>query len=188
MLGDGHISPTQIIITLNNNEITYIKYVKFLIKKLFNATPHLCKTHGKNTTRSNVSDIYVGSVDMVKYFLNMGLVSNKVRFQVDIPKWIKINKKFVVGFLRGFFDTDGSIYKLRFGVQISYTNASIPLLRSTKTLLETLGYHPSKMSRNSKTSAFRIYLTKRIELCNFLNKIISANQKHIQRAKSFGII
>lgn len=182
MLGDGHVSPTQVLVTVNKNEKEYLQRLKELMRGLFGVEPHCSMSKSLNKSRLNVVDIYIGSTKIVKYFLKMGLVMNKVKSQVDIPSWIKENKIFAKGFLRGFFDTDGSIYKLRFGVQLSYTNASLPLLFSARELLIKLGFAPSRIGGIS------FYLTKRNNLYRFFSEIQPKNQKHIDRARSFGII
>jgi len=177
LLGDGHVAPTQIIITVNQDEQPYAMHVSKLIEQLFHVTPHRAKK-----THHHVDDLYVGSVDLVRYFLAMGLVPDKVRAQVDVPTWIITEPLYAIRFLRGFFDTDGSIYKLRYGVQLSYKNASQPLLATTKHLLNQFGYHPSSISAKA------VYLTRRGELSQFFSKIAPKNQKHIDRARRFGII
>jgi DNA-binding transcriptional regulator WhiA len=129
-----------------------------------------------------VVDIRLGSTEIVRYFLKMGLVHNKTDSQVDMPKWINSRKDYQSAFLRGLFDTDGSIYKLKFGVQICYKNASIPLLESTRKILLCLNYKPSQISYRS------LYLTRKEDLRRFFKEIRPANQKHISRARLFKLI
>jgi intein/homing endonuclease len=107
---------------------------------------------------------------------------NKVEDQVGVPEWIFEKESYQKSFLRGFFDTDGSIYKLKFGLQIAFCNKSIPLLDSTKKILLGLGYHPSKIS------AYKIYLTRKPDLYRYIREIGFGNKKHLGRAQKFGII
>lgn len=81
-------------------------------------------------------------------------------------------------FLKGFFDTDGSVYKLRFGTQISFTNKSLPLLQSTRRMLLLLGYQPSSIS------GYRVYLTKQKSILRFFKEIKPANPKHLVRFRN----
>lgn len=182
LLGDGHISDTQVIVYANSLETDYISYVQRLITDLFKDSPRTSSFLSVRAKKHHVIDIRIGSVNLVKYFLRMGLVKDKVAQQVDIPKWIFRNRKYRIGFLRGFFDTDGSIYRLRFGVQICYKNASAPLLGSTREILLSLGYKPSQITCRS------LYLTRKEDLCRFFKEIRPANKKHIDRASSFGVI
>lgn len=181
ILGDGHISPTnsQLSITLNSNlDREFIEFVSKLMATLFST--HVSKLPRHKTA---VTNILITSVEVVKFLRGVGLYSsNKVKAQVDVPDWIKSNSKFWGPFIRGFLDTDGSVYKLKFGVQMSFTNHSLPLLKTTKDLLVQLGYHPSKIS------SYHVYLTRKKDLVRYASEIGFSNQKHFHRAKSFGII
>lgn len=177
MLGDGHLSHTQICISISREETKYLKYVSSLIKGLFNITPKYI-----DRVEENTYDIYVGSVELVKFLKKMGLVSNKVQQQVDIPRWIFSKPKYSVSFLRGFFDTDGSIYSLKFGTQMKFCNRSMPLLQSTRKILLDLKYHPSKIS------GCNLYLTRKYDLVRYAKEIGFGNKKHFERSKRFDII
>lgn len=173
MLGDGRLSPTQIMVTLGTKELSYAQYVADLICLLFGPTPKI------STRKNGYRDVYFGSCDIVDWLKKEGLVHNKVALQVDVPGWIFDKPEYIRYFLRGFFDTDGSIYKLRFGIQISLTNESRPLLISVRRSLIELGFHPSVISVN------HVYLTRRAEVGRFFKEINPANPKHQERFKLF---
>ena len=178
MLGNGHISQGQIWIYINTkNDRKYISYVKGLLETLFGISPG-CYCRRKK----NMVELFLSSVDLIKYLKGKGIsVSNKVRSQVDIPQWIFTKNSFKKSFLRGFFDTDGSIYKLRFGIQMSFTSRSVPLLQSTRKILLSLRYHPSRVTGP------KLYLTKRADLYRYITEIGFGNRKHLKRAKNFGV-
>lgn len=185
MLGDGHIANSQnarskqIWIYINTTtDKEYIPYVKNLLKRLFRL-PIGCH-YRKN---QDMADLFVTSVDLINYLKNKGLFeTNKVKHQADVPQWISSEKSYQKAFLRGFFDTDGSIYQLKFGIQMSFCNRSRPLLNSTRKILLNLGYHPSNVS------SFKVYLTRKPELHRYGQEIGFGNPKHLERAKKFGII
>ena len=110
--------------------------------------------------------------------------SNKVRDQVGIPGWIFGSREYRRRFIRGFFDTDGSIYRLkRFdAVQMSFSNRSMPLLDGTRQALLDLEYHPSRVSDHS------VYLTRRGDVEKYVQDIGFGNAKHQDRAKAFGVL
>ncbi|CAN5734064.1 hypothetical protein BH11PAT2_BH11PAT2_09860 [soil metagenome] len=124
-------------------------------------------------------DVYIGSVMLTDWLRKEGLVSNKVASQVDAPQWIFESSDFKTAFLRGFFDTDGSIYRLRFGKQISLTNKSLPLLYSLQRMLIELGYKASAVSSD------RVYLTKKSDINRFFDEVRPANTKHLRRFEIF---
>lgn len=173
MLGDGHLTPTQITITLGNKEFHYVQYVAKLINKLFMLKSKIIKRKG------GYYIVYFGSTEAVRWLVAMGLKFNKVKNQVDAPKWIFEHDEYIKSFLRGFFDTDGSIYKLKFGVQLSFTNRSLPLLESIRKGLSLLDFSPSNISY------FRIFLTKRWDIFEFFDTINPANVKHQERYLKF---
>lgn len=169
MLGDGHLTPTQVTVTLGNKEESYVRYVTRLINKLFNIEPKVIIRKG------GYHIVYFGSTVVVRWLLSMGLVFNKVKNQVNVPSWVFTNNDYIKGFLKGFFDTDGSIYKLKFGVQLAFTNRSLPILGSLHRCLSLLGYNPSNISQ------FRTYLTKKKDIISFFKTVNPANAKHQKR-------
>jgi hypothetical protein len=173
MLGDGCLTPTQVTVTLGNKELGYVIYVSKLITKLFNIVPKI------QIRPKGYCVVYFGSKKIVKWLQSNSLVFNKVKSQVKAPDWIFKKKFLMEGFLKGFFDTDGSIYKLRFGVQLAFTNRSLPLLRGLKYSLDVLGYFPSKIC------GFKIYITKKKYVLRFIRMIKPANLKRRQRFNEF---
>tara|TARA_B100000745_G_scaffold284154_1_gene218647 strand:+ start:1095 stop:1913 length:819 start_codon:yes stop_codon:yes gene_type:complete len=169
LFGDGHINRYQVTVTLGDKEVTYASYVQRLIHTVFGGTPKVV------TKKNGYRVVYLGSTQAVQYLQSLGLTNNKVRDQVDIPKWLTSNKKYQQQFLRGFFDTDGSVYKLKYGIQLSFTNHSLPLLHSLQEMLLRLEYSPSSVSNVT------FYITKRKDIQKFFTEIQPRNQKHRKR-------
>lgn len=174
MLGDGKLSHFQIAVTLGSKEESYALYVVGLMEKNFKVRPKI------SIRKNGYQTVYFGSVELSGWLKREGLVYNKAKSQVDVPKWIFNNKDFMKRFIRGFFDTDGSVYKLKFGNQISFTNRSIPILKSLRKILIELEYKPSIIS------VFKVYLTKIEDLRKFFNDVEPKNKRHIDRWRSFG--
>jgi len=172
MLGDGNLSHFQVIVTLGNKEDKYAMHIVNLIENLFEVRPKI------SIRKKGYKDVYLGSVDLTSWLKKEGLVYNKVESQVDVPKWIYNTREFMESFVRGFFDTDGSIYKLRFGNQISFKNKSVPLLKSLQKILKKLEYSPSKISSDA------VYLTRRKDLERFRLEISSNNPSKKKRLKN----
>ena len=174
MLGDGKLSHFQIAVTLGNKEVTYAVYVAKLFHKIFGVDPKII-TNAKKGYRV----VYLGSTEISAWLITKGLVYNKVAAQVDAPHWILSKKRYMKRFVRGFFDTDGSIYKLKHGTQLSFTNYSVPLLVSLQWALRRLGY------RVSEISGHRFYITKIDDIKRFFREIQPRNQRHIKRFDLF---
>lgn len=174
LLGDGHLTPTQVTVTLGTKESEYVDYVARLMYKLFRDNPR------KYFSKRGDWTVYVGSTVLVRWFLRIGLASNKVKAQVGIPKKCFINNEFKKRVVRGLIDTDGSVYRLLSGnLQISLCNCSINLLRGAREILISLGFSPSKISAN------KIYLTKKQDIQKYYEKIGFGNSKHRRRYQQF---
>ncbi len=175
MFGDGNLTHFQTTITLGTKELSYAQYVKYLMEKIFH-------THVKLTIRANgCRDIYIGSVKLTDWLQEEGLVFNKVKSQVGVPNWIFQKSQYMKRFLRGFFDTDGSVCKLRFGIQVSFINYSFPILKSLQLMLKKLEYKPSEVSSH------KVYLTRKSDVKKFFSEIKPANQKHQLRFERFNM-
>lgn len=173
--GDGHISRYQISITLGSKELSYAEYVAEKMTLLFAIVPKIIFTKKGHIV------VYVGSVALVRYFLEQGLASNKTKAQIKAPEWIFRNEDYMRSFVRGFFDTDGSIYRLRYGSQISFTNRSLPLLEALQRMLRLLEYTVSEISGP------RFYITRSGEIRKFFSDIAPANGRHIERFENIMI-
>ncbi|MFO0704537.1 MAG: LAGLIDADG family homing endonuclease [Candidatus Andersenbacteria bacterium] len=173
LLGDGHLTSTQVTVTLGKKEKRYAEYVADLIKSIFRIYPAIIKNLDGDLT------VYFGSTAVVRWFLEMGLVHNKVRSQVDVPAWCFSKRTFIRSVLRGLIDTDGSVYTLRHGVQISFCNRSYPLLKSARLMMQQLGLRPSKIS------CYKVYLTRQKDLGNYLRQVGFSNRKHLKRLLVF---
>ena len=173
LLGDGHLSPTQVTVTLGKKD-EYTGYVSNLMERLFKVRPKVA------TTKDGHYVIYLGSVRLVRWFLDMGLAFNKVNSQVDMPRWCFRNESYMRNVIRGLIDTDGSVYKLKSGnSQISFCNRSSPLLNSARLLLINLGFNPSRIS------GFNIYLTRKKDLSKYYREIGFNNKKNKKRFLEF---
>ncbi|MEK9157579.1 MAG: LAGLIDADG family homing endonuclease [Patescibacteria group bacterium] len=162
LLGDGNVSESQVRITFGATEIKYLKYVQKLFKEVFGIKPKMFRR------KSNHLDLYAGSVVLIRFLMDMGFVRNKKLGQVGVPSWILKGSSsgYKERFIRGFFDTDGSIYQLQHGGwQISFCNSSTNLLKDTRNMLIELGYSPSKIS------GMNLYLTRKNDLIKFECKV-----------------
>jgi hypothetical protein len=172
LLGDGNITPTQVVMTIGKKD-KYKQHIAVLMEKALGVRPSVCWS-----SRGDLS-VYVGSTRLVRWFLDMGLVFNKVANQVGVPKWIMTSSSYMRAALRGLWDTDGSVYKLKFGCQMGFRNRSRPLLHDVREMLLKLGFHPSSVS------GYSVYLTRRDELIRFAREVGFGNGKHLERFREF---
>lgn len=180
MIGDGTISKYQIGISLNTRDDSeYIHYVKNLIKILFDVSPFIRNREGNWTV------IKVSSICLVRYLNLLGLpIGDKIKNNIDIPNWIFNKKEFIKACIRGLIDTDGSIYRNYYrgktvAMQICFTSASKPLLKSVRGIFFKLGYNPSKISYR------RIYISRLRQIQRYVREIGFSNYKHMKRYNKY---
>ncbi|MGB5910874.1 MAG: LAGLIDADG family homing endonuclease [Promethearchaeia archaeon] len=136
-LGDGNIpkNESHFRVTLNKTEeMQYTKYIKSLMQKLFHKMPSIYKPKKANAVKLTIS-----SKKTVEKLIDKGLKSGDKKVnQVNVPKWIRENKKYQKDGLRGLVDTDGSIHvhKHNKTLHISFNNASYPLVEDFKNMCE----------------------------------------------------
>lgn len=108
---DGHIEKDRLNITVSIKDrdilekIRYAMHSNYPIKEVQRTNPY------KKTNRENLilSELMIGSVELVKPLFNMGLTTNKTyTLNGDILKYIP--KYLIRDFLRGYFDGDGNVF------------------------------------------------------------------------------
>lgn len=171
----------QLTITVNiKTDAQYVPYLQDLVESLFQFRPP--KTQVQD---GSVVDLYLTSIHLMRELRGIGLnSSNKVKDQVGIPDWIFTETEYQRRFVRGFFDTDGSIYLLKHfnAPQMLFKNRSIPLLDGTRQILLNLGYYPSRVS------GYSVYLTRRRDIERYVDEVGFGNSKHLERARRFGVL
>jgi intein/homing endonuclease len=183
VLGDGSLSEFTLKITFNNEtDKQYSVFVRQLILELFGITSRIIFHKADKSC-----DIAVYSKSLVDFLQSSGLKKgNKVKNKINIPSWIKRDRRFRIACMRGLADTDGSFYKYRHTVQgyaysnfaFCFTNRSRNLLLSVYEILKTEGFHAIE-------SKERIYLYKLEDIRRYFEIIGSHNSKHGDKYKHF---
>ncbi|MFH1968633.1 MAG: LAGLIDADG family homing endonuclease [bacterium] len=185
MLGDGGIgSYAQARITLHKKDSKeYILIVCGLIKYLFKLRP-VVYLYNRGSCK-NVAIITISSTSFIDFLINKGLEKgNKVKQQVDVPDWIKVNKSFSKHCLRGLIDTDGCVYihKHRsngcncLNIGLNFSNKSTPLLKFVYNTLEEFKFHP-KIFKNG------VNLYRESEVLRYEKEVGFTNIYHMNRLK-----
>ncbi|HDY72713.1 MAG TPA: hypothetical protein ENH90_00975 [bacterium] len=181
VLGDGGISKSQIIVTLNSEtDKEYGNFVYKLAKKLFKI--HIGISHDK---KCKAVRYILSRSKLVRFCVEkLGLKEgNKVKQQVDIPNWIKRNKGYSISCVRGLIDTDGSVFTHRYKVnnklysykKLSFTNYSQPLRQSVFNVLKNNGLGP----RFAQDKDVRLDSIK--DMKKYFQVFNSHNPKHLKR-------
>ena len=190
MLGDGNSNKTKgykkgtymirIVGDIRKDNEYLTNYVKPLIEKLFNIGVRVGKFK-----KTNAMFIEAHSVLLIDFLEKLGFKpGNKIKNQLEIPKWIKDNKFYLKACLRGLYDTDGSAYQLtnQNSYQINFSNSNSVLLNDVKNGLRRLGIYCSEITKGDE-----INITKKSELRKFLKLIGFSNSKHLNKVKMWNI-
>ncbi|MBU3964463.1 hypothetical protein KJ562_01960 [Patescibacteria group bacterium] len=181
ILGDGSVAERQIVITLHSkDDREYGRFIVSLIKKLFNVPVGTYLRKDQATinfiiSRTKLVNFMVGKLGLVR--------GDKVKQQVDVPKWIKENKRYVIACIRGLIDTDGCVFDHRYKVngkaysykKLSFTNHSKPLLEFVFNNLKRNKLNP-RLARDTD-----VFLDSKEDMKRYFRIINSHNPKHLKR-------
>lgn len=179
LAGDGHISSTNYHISVTCHRIKdkdYIEnHVTNIFIKLFEVNP---KT--REQLHNNTIKCVVNSKILFEFLTQMFKIPiGKKKGKLHIPEQIFNKNKLLSNYLRGLFDTDGSIYIRREKSLVLSIASRDPLfLDEVKMAFIKLGYNPSVSGKN-------LCLYRQEQIKRFWDKIGSSNPKHKMRYDSF---
>lgn len=205
LIGDGHVAIEReksnkavgyrVGVSANaDTDSEYIfGHVLPLFKKLFNAKPYVRRRRGREL------EIMFSSKVMTTYFINTFQIPNN-KSNVDVPDVIKLsNEEHVIAFLRGLFDTDGSLSikkKYRNSAYypvINFSTKSPNLFESVKTILKTRGFVFSANARNKPDKrngkVYRFYqldISGELSFQKWIEEIGFNNPKNLEKIKLVG--
>lgn len=179
-------------ISIVGNSIDDEKYIKNhvipLIKNLFNINPKIYEFKKQKTIRISIRS--KGLFNFLKTLgMNIGPKKN-----IHIPYIIKMKRNFFFSFLRGFMDTDGSVY-LRNGNYpvLSNSQKSRKIIEEIELYLKNFGfstYVNYNIVRNDKrgftSTGHRIYLYGHKNFRKWLELIGFNNPKNIEKCSVWG--
>lgn len=144
VLGDGHIEKFPrtegLTISSNSNNRGFIKRYSRILTRLFTKQPYIAKVDKfKNCTR-----IRIYQKDISKRLRIP--IGKRSKIRIEIPKWILKEKIFLIRYLRGLYEAEGSfcIHKPTYTYKFLFSNRNSSLLESVYRALKILGFHPHK--------------------------------------------
>ncbi len=151
VLGDGHIEKfprtERLIIAANSNNEGFVKRYVEIIEKLFHKKPLCTKVKKANCIRISIYEKFISK--------RLGIpTGNRKNFQFKSPIWILKNRIFLISFLRGLYEAEGSfcIHKPTSTYKLLFKNTNSYLLDSAFEGLEMLGFHPHRSTNQIQLS------------------------------------
>jgi hypothetical protein len=185
LFGDGHVGGYQTTITLDSEtDAAYVKYVVELIEQQFQVRAYVRKRK-----HARAVEICISSISFCKQMVGYGMVAgNKLKGDFRIPNWIQVSDLYLKGFLRGLFDTDGSIYLERKKIKnktycyvgMIITSASPTLRNDLVIAFRRLNFSPTNTSIQNS-----VFLRRKSDIQLYFNLISSHNLKHKVRYAMF---
>lgn len=173
--GDGHISDIkyEISVVLSSTEKEYCSYLKNLFENKFKTSFNLLIQPGKIRLKTY-------SIDLFKILTGeYGLPNGKKKGKLVIPKQVFKKRKWIVSYVRGLFDTDGSFYiRRKKDPVVEISSADIIFLKEVRDTLKYLGFNFVKGTN-------KISLYRKEEITNFFNLIKPVNSKHLKKHQNY---
>lgn len=95
--------------------------------------------------------------------------------KLKIPEQIKNSRRFLISYLRGLFDTDGTIYiRRKKDLVLEISSADGRFLKEVNESLCSLGFNSRKYKKH-------LSLYNKKDIVKFFNLIKPANSKHLKK-------
>ena len=187
--GDGYmdLKRNAVYIFPNGKEVEYAKHLSKLIFRLFNKNANIW--YNKN---SNVISVRIYSHDIIKILReNLKFIPGRKTKTVELSN-IERNKKYLSGFARGLFDTDGSIYTNGHSPGLFFASTSKHLASQYSKILSIFGIknrlYRKRQSRYSYAQNI-IYSVEAFgidDVLRFHNKIGTSEKNRLNKLKACG--
>ena len=141
VLGDGHIwqypRTQELSIFSNSNNLGFVKRYNNLIQKIFKKKPTETIHSGKNCIRIRIYEKNISERLQVP-------ISPRLNKKLKIPSWIFEKNQYIVRYLRGLYEAEGSfcVHKPTYTYKFLFANRNKSLIKSVYDSLKILGFHP----------------------------------------------
>lgn len=173
--GDGHINKNnyEVSITCSKLDKEYIYYLKEIFERLFGLKFRII-------TQENIIRLKTYSKSLALFFHTIyGLPLGRKMNKLKIPAKVKDNDEVLKSYIRGLFDTDGSIYLRRQkDIVIEIISRDGRYLEEVREVLESLGFFCGISGKN-------LYIYQKKMISKFFRDIGSSNQKHLKKYEMY---
>ncbi len=173
--GDGHISKCgkEVCIVCDAREKDYLIYLKGLCEKTFRL--NFTFFHEPTKIKLRTYSTELSKLLTESYGLPKG---NKIG-KLKIPESIKNSKSFLISYLRGLFDTDGSIYiRRKKDLVVNLSNADKRFLLEIAEALRSMGFSVCVNRAN-------LFIYNQEQIRYFFKLIKPSNNKHLKKFQMY---
>lgn len=141
VLGDGHIGKfprcDSLRVVGNFKNQGFIKRYALLIEQVFGRKPTVKKVRHSNATTITIYEKHISQ--------RLGIpTGSREGLRIRIPGWIMKNKQFIIRYLRGLYEAEGSysVHLKTYTHKFSFSNTNQSMLKNVVKLLKVLGFSP----------------------------------------------
>jgi hypothetical protein len=151
ILGDGHICSysrtEELRIISNSNNSGFIKRYAKIIEKVFSKKPYIRNSNQSNSTRIGLYEKHIS--ERIK--IPIGARKN---LKIEVPNWILKNRKYIVRYLRGLYEAEGSfsVHKPTYTHKFLFANRNEAMLNNVYNLMNVIGFHPHRSTNQVQIS------------------------------------
>jgi hypothetical protein len=143
VLGDGHICKyprtEELRLTSNSNNRGFIERYANLIEKIFNKRPSIIQSRSSNSTKIGFYEKFISK--------RIGIPTGaRKNLEINVPSWILKNKNYVIRYLRGLYEAEGSfcVHMPTSTYKFLFSNKNKALLDNVYGLLKFIGFNPHR--------------------------------------------
>lgn len=151
ILGDGHICAfprtESLRIVGNSNNIGFAKRYAHIVEFVFGKKPHVAKRKNSNAINITIYEKHISK----RLKLPVGSREGKT---FAVPKWILREKVFILAYLRGLYEAEGSYseHTPTYTYKFAFSNTNKSLLNNVTRLIKQLGFHSCMTIRSVQVS------------------------------------
>lgn len=155
-LGDGHICvyprTEELRIVSNANNPGFVKRYSTLIENVFGKKAYIVPSKTSKCIKVGLYQKHISK--------RMDISSGaRGALTISVPEWILENKDYIVRYLRGLYEAEGSfcIHEKTYTHKLLFSNVNESMLDNVYNLMVMLGFHPHR-------SLYQIQLSKKDEV------------------------
>jgi hypothetical protein len=165
ILGDGHIQKfprtERLLIFSNASNTGFVERYTTLVEQVFDKKPTVYKVKGQECVRIGIYQKHISE--------RLGIPAGaRKNLDLPVPDWILSNNDYVVRYLRGLYEAEGSEshHAATSTHKFSFANMNQSILENVYGLMAYLGFHPSMDSKRVQLSR-KSEVQSAIELLEF---------------------
>jgi|SRR3989344_7656170 len=165
VLGDGHIEKfprtERLLIFSNSNNAGFIERYARMVEKIFNKKPYVYKQSDQNCVRISLYENQISK--------RLGVPTGaRKNLNIEVPPWILKRKSYVIRYLRGLYEAEGShsVHRPTSTYKLNFSNRNQSLLKIVSKLLTVLGLSPHSDPLRVQLSK-KAHVERAIELLEF---------------------